>query len=109
MISILRIIGVFLAMGHFLGLLMFWSTIQHMTVGIPLSLLIVSLFPTKRRRLHLWLLIIPFILIVVSYTIAGVPFLKTQDDSVARLLHFVELLLVFILSLNLVIKNKGDR
>ena len=85
MIFILKIVGIFLAIGHFLGLLMFWSTNQYMATGIPLSLLMLSLAPVKKTRVHPWLLIVPAILIVVSYIMAGFPFLNTQDDAVARL------------------------
>ena len=107
MIPILRVIGIFLALGHFLGLLMFWGTNQHMIIGIPFSLLMISFVPITKKRRHLLVLIIPAIIIIVSYIMVGVPFLNTQDDTVARLLHFGELLLIFILSLNLVINNKG--
>lgn len=105
MILFLRMVGVFLSIGHFLGFIMFWNTNQIMSIGIPLSLMILSLANKKNIRATLFLLIIPAILIVLSYSIAGIPFLNKEDDAVARFLHFIELLLIFTFSLNLILKK----
>jgi len=106
---ILRIIGTFLATGHFLGFLMYWSTSQPVAAGIPIALLLLSLTPVAKIKSHPWLLIVVVILVTVSYIVAGIQFLNTQEDIVARLLHFIELLLICIFVLYALIKMQGAK
>jgi hypothetical protein len=84
---------------------MFWTTNNPAAAGVPLALLMLSLVSASKFKAHPWLLIIAPILVIVSYSIAGVPFLNTRDDVVARLLHFTELLLICFLILQSFIKN----
>ena len=56
-------------------------------------------------KLHPSLLIIAAALVIVSYAIAGVPFLNTRDDIVARSLHFSELMLICIFILQAVLRQ----
>lgn len=100
LLFILRIIGVFLSASSLFGLLMFWTTNNPASAGVPLALLVLSLVSTSKLVTRPWVLIAVTILVSASYAIAGVPFLNTSDDVIARLLHFAELLLicVFVLS-----------
>jgi hypothetical protein len=44
--------------------------------------------------------------VIISYSVAGVPFLDLKDDILARLLHFSELLLICVFILRTFIKNR---
>lgn len=103
--GILRVIGVFLSASSLFGLLMFWTTTNPAAAGVPLALLMLSLVSASKLKAHPWLLIIALILVIVSYSVAGVPFLNTRDDVVARLLHFTQLLLICVFILQLFIKS----
>jgi len=105
----LRIVGAFLAASSLFGLLMFWSTNHPAAAGVPLSLLLMSLISASRIKAHPLMLIIAIVLVILSYALAGIPFLNTQDDTVARLLHFIELLLICILIFRSVTIRKEQR
>jgi hypothetical protein len=92
----LRIIGAFLAASSLFGLIMFWSTTHPAAAGIPLTLLLLSLTSVARIKKYPWLLIIAVFLVIFSYTLAGIPFLNVHIDAVARVLHFIEFLLVCV-------------
>jgi len=103
--GILRVIGVFLSASSLFGLLMFWTTNNPAAAGVPLALLMLSLVSASKFKAHPWLLIIAPILVIMSYMVAGVPFLNTRDDVVARLFHFTELLLICVFILQSFIKS----
>jgi len=103
--AILRVIGVFLSASSLFGLLMFWTTNNPASAGVPLALLILSLVSTSKLKSYPWLLVTITILVIVSYSIAGMPFLNTRDDIIARLLHFAELLLICVFILQSFIKS----
>lgn len=105
----LRILGAFISVSSLFGLLMFLSTNHPASVGVSLSLLLLSLMPTAKMKSHLGLLIIAIVFVIVSYTVAGVPFLNTHDDIVARLLHVVALLLIIVFVLRAAIMAVRDR
>ena len=96
---VLRIVGVFIAASSLFGLIMFWSTIQLAAAGVPFALLLLSLVPASEIKNKPWLLVITAIFVILSYSVAGVPFLEIRDDFVARLLHLTEFLLICILAL----------
>lgn len=93
-ILVLRIIGAFLATSSLFGLIMFWSTTHPAAAGIPLTLLLLSLTSVARMKKYPWILIIAVVLVILSYTLAGIPFLNVRVDAVARVLHFIEFFLI---------------
>jgi len=104
--GILKVIGVFLSTASLFGLLMFWSTNNPAAVGVPIALLMLSLFSSSKFKTYPWLLVIAIILVIIlSYSVAGVPFLDLKDDIFARLLHFSELLLICVFILRAFIRN----
>jgi len=104
--AILRVIGVFLSTASLFGLLMFWTTNNPVAVGVPIALLMLSLIPASKLKTYRWLLlVIATVLVIISYSVAGVPFLDVKDDILARLLHFSELLLICVFILRTFIKN----
>jgi hypothetical protein len=105
---IVRLLGAFFALSGLFGLLMFWSTNHPAAAGVPLALLLLSLTPKPVIKSHPWLLIVAVILVFISYIMAVVPFLNAEDDFVARLLHFSELLLICILIFGSIIPGKGQ-
>jgi len=112
MILILQIIGIFLSLGFFWGIIMYWSTINFAGVFIPLSLLIMSLSPILKKKYYPFIIILVITLSTLSYTLTGIPFLDTQDDIVARFLHFSGFLLILIFVCNLLfiyIKEKRTK
>jgi len=104
----LRILGAFIATSSLFGLLMFWSTNHPAAVGIPLTLLLLSLTSTDRMKSYPWLLIVAIVIVIASYALAGVPFLNMQDDLVARFLHLAELLLIIVFVLRSAIMVMRD-
>lgn len=102
---IVRCFAIFLAVGDLLGILMFLSTSQPAVAGIPIALLIVSLTPASKLKSRPWLLIIVSALVILSYVIAGVPFLNIREGVIARSLHFTELLLIIIFILQAVLNR----
>ncbi|MEW6186894.1 MAG: hypothetical protein AB1585_14260 [Thermodesulfobacteriota bacterium] len=109
MIIFFQFIGIFLALGNFVGILMFWNTVHFLSIGVPLSLLIMSLAPCFKKSIFTILALIALTFGVLSYAFLGIPFLDKQDDVVARLLHFTGLLLILIFIIYLLIIYKRER
>jgi hypothetical protein len=84
---------------------MFWATNNPAAVGVPFALLILSVTPKIKLLTNKWLLIVVVIFVTISYTISGVPFINKQNDTVVRLLHFFQLLLICFFVLHALIKR----
>lgn len=103
--GILRIIGFFLSTASLFGLIMFWSTNNPVAAGVPIALLMLSIVSVSKLKSCPWLLVTAPVLVIVSYSVAGIQFLDAKDDILARLLHFTEFLLICIFILQAFIIN----
>ena len=91
MVIVARVLTSVIATAHLLGLAMFWSTNQVVSVAVPLALLILAIRPSLASSAAASLLV------AIGYIVGGIPFLDSAIEADVRAMHLVELLLFAVL------------